>query len=91
MRKTIILLISFSVLFLIAANFFAPDIAIDWWAIGPSSQVMSAGSVQLTGMVGQAAAGELSAGGLSLCVGYLCVPISQELVDFLLYLPLILK
>ena len=42
MRKKIILLISFSVLFLIAANFFAPDIAIDWWAIGPSSQVMSA-------------------------------------------------
>lgn len=91
MRKKIILLISFSVLFLIAANFFAPDIAIDWWAIGPSSQVMSAGNVQLTGMVGQAAAGELSAGGLSLCVGYLCWPISQELVDFLLYLPLILK
>ncbi len=91
MQKTILLLISSVVLLLLAANFFAPDVTIDWWAIGPSSQVMSAGNVQLTGMVGQAAAGELSAGGLNLCVGYLCLPISQELVDFLLYLPLILK
>lgn len=91
MQKKIFLLISLAVLLLIAANSLATDIAIEWWAIGPSSQVMSAGNVQLTGMVGQAAVGELSAGGVNLCVGYLCWPISQALVDLLIYLPLILK
>ncbi len=87
MRKKMLWVICLAVLLLLAANVYAGSLAVDWWAIGPASQSMSAGDLQVMGMVGQAAAGEISAGSVNLCVGYLCLPLTQ--VN--LYLPLILK
>lgn len=87
MRKKNLLLICLGVLLLLAANAYANTLEIDWWAIGPSSKIMNTGNVQLTGMVGQAAAGELDSGISDLCVGYLCLPSLQ----LSLYLPLIQK
>lgn len=56
---------------LVAAVPFAPDIAINWWAIGAGSKTVSSGSLSLEGMLGQPAAGQLFSSQTELNVGYL--------------------
>jgi len=76
-------------LLLLALSPLAPDIVIDWWAIGPgSARLSNAGSV-LHGMLGQGMVGQGTAGRIDLCVGYLCLPPAG--LPIRIQLPLILK
>ena len=81
-----LLVLVLSLLLLVAAVPFAPDIVIDWWAIGPGSQTSTVGSVTLEGVVGQPAAGTITIGSIELHAGFL-----QALGEWLshLFLPLI--
>ncbi len=89
MRRPILLIrIALLVLLLLAARTFAPSIAIGWWSIGPGSAVLTEGSVELHGMAGQGAAGEVSLADTRLCSGFLCF---RQILDFWLYLPAIRK
>ena len=71
-----------------AAVPFAPDISIDWWAIGPGSQTSTVDSVTLESMIGQPVAGATSLGTTQLNSGFL-----QALWEFLgnLFLPMIVR
>lgn len=89
MRKPIFLiLIAVLALLLLAARTFAPDIVIDWWSIGPSGAVLTQGSVELQGAIGQGVAGDVSLADTRVCSGYLCF---GPFLDFWLYLPAIRK
>ncbi len=89
MRKQYrLILLTLILLLLIAAVPFAPDISIDWWAIGPGSQISTVDSVTLDSMIGQPVAGATSLGTTQLNSGFL-----QALWEFLsnLFLPMIVR
>ena len=89
MRKQYrLILLTLILLLLIAAVPFAPDISIDWWAIGPGSQNSTVDSVTLDSMIGQPVAGATSLGTTQLNSGFL-----QALWEFLsnLFLPMIVR
>lgn len=85
-KKRLLIFLALFTLLLLAASPLAPDIGIDWWAIGPGSSRLSNAGTELHGMVGQGVAGEASQSGSELCSGYLCLPASVTI-----RLPLILK
>jgi len=82
----LLILIALLALLLLAAGPLATP-AIDWWSIGPGSAVLTQGSVELHGMVGQGFAGEVSLADTRLCSGFLCLGPWMNL----LYLPVIRK
>lgn len=86
MKKILLILTAVLVLLLLAAAPFAPAVSeIDWWAVGPSSSMLSTGTTTLHSVIGQGIAGEANA---ELCSGYLCL-FSEYLR--LIYMPLIQK
>lgn len=87
-KSTSLMLLAVLALLLLAAMMFAPNTVIDWWSIGPGSAVLTEGSVELQGMVGQGVAGEVSLADTRLCSGFLCL---GSFFDFWLYLPAIRK
>lgn len=88
MKKTILLILALLGLLLLAASPLAPDIMIDWWAIGPGSIRLSNASSELHGMLGQGIAGQVSQAGTDLCAGYLCISSGGLIAT---HLPLIMK
>ena len=88
MKKKSLLILALLGVLLLAAIPLAPDIVIDWWAIGPGSARLSNGGTELHGMLGQGVAGQVSLGGTELCAGYLCLPAGLPIY---IRLPLILK
>ena len=90
MKKTILLLIIVLALFLVAATQTGPVTpSIDWWAIGPSSARLTAGTVVLDSVIGQGVSGVVSQVNTNVCSGYLCM--FWEFFSHWAYLPLILK
>jgi hypothetical protein len=87
-KKRILIFLALLALLLLAASPLAPDIVIDWWAIGPGSARLANAGTELHGMLGQGAAGQVSQAGTELCAGYLCLPTGLTLR---VQLPLILK
>ena len=88
MKKKSLLILALLGVLLLAAIPLAPDIVIDWWAIGPGSARLSNGGTELHGMLGQGVAGQVSLGGTELCAGHLCLPAG---LPSYLCLPLIWK
>ncbi len=87
-KKSLLIILALLGVLLLAASPFAPDIVIDWWAIGPGSSRLSNAGTELHGMLGQGTAGVVSQAGTELCAGYLCLP---SVLPFRIPLPLILK
>jgi hypothetical protein len=89
MKKKLLLILALLCLLLLAFSpILAPDIVIDWWAIGPGSARLSNAGTMLHGMLGQGMVGQGTAGSIELCAGYLCLPTGQQIR---IQLPLILK
>ena len=66
-----------------------PDLS--WWLIGGGSPI-AAGSVSLSGGVGQAVAGVVATGSTSLCSGFWCVPgVGPPPPNYPVYLPLVVR
>lgn len=88
MKKKSLLILALLSLLLLAAIPLAPDILIDWWAIGPGSARLSNAGSELHGMLGQGVTAQVSQAGSELCSGYLCLPSG---LSIFIRLPLILK
>lgn len=89
-RKKLILMIPALFLLIASAPFVITTRTIDWWAIGPGSQVLQSEGIELTGMIGQGVAGIVTAGNAELCSGYLCL--WEEFLTLVkMYLPLIFR
>ena len=87
-KKSLLIILALLGLLLLAASPLAPDIVIDWWAIGPGSARLSTAGTELHGMLGQGLAGQTSQAGTELCSGYLCLPSGMPMR---IQLPLIMK
>ncbi len=89
MKKPVLLfLIALLALLTLAAKPLAATIVSDWWSIGPGSAVMTQGTVELHGTVGQGVVGEVSLDPARLCSGFRCL---GPFFDFWLYLPAVRK
>jgi len=86
MSKTRILWFIFLTIFLLAPTLIATSPEIDWWHTGSSGNLVSQGSVQMDGLIGQGLVEITNQGSTQLCSGFLCyaVPVKS-------YLPLVIK
>ena len=86
MKKLLISFLILMVIFLATTASLVISVDIPWWNIGSSGEHMSAGTVELDGVIGQGIIGFSSQPPDNLCSGFLCV-----LGRLRLSLPIILK
>jgi hypothetical protein len=88
-KKIIIICLSAAIFLLAASPILITTRVVDWWAIGPSADVLEAGNIQLHSVIGQGVAGRISLEKTEVCSGFLCL--WEKVFEFFNFLPLLFR